>query len=532
MKFNSELLNTKEQDTLDYNSSYKGCYSSMQFVVRLRNDVRYHLNEETELSPEKYQAFSTYLHETIHWWQHIGSNFGFLLNTSYPSFAASSFAHLKELANKGLFYKSLLKYDEKYYSENGVADIDELNIIVNNFFDLEYAKIFSLDNKNISKIKEDRRFFLSIGHCYMILWTNSIFLLSETIDNDYNFLPKINNWYPKFKKLEENKTEGFYPDSNYHISPLGIKAIYEGQAIFNQIIYLKNVFKENNLIFKDFIDNGMLYGIYIEAFDIFLKILKEETPFFIEDSLIGLFLLVCDISINPNNGFPTEIYDIENFINKNNPGMLFIFMCNVISKNKQYYLTRCNDLSKQTYIDLSKLLNKKIGCKCSYKNIEDVLKWTNRDEIKRLLIEEELHKYDEVNMPFRLFLAKYIRFQQDKYENPHFLCWIGHHITNAENNSVMELFEKHAALFTDSEDGEIKPIIKNNVDTENLYNTFNKFYQHTILYELILKWISEEGNFKLDYKWLLNHRNDESIPKIKEEFKSHFNVNLDDVKTV
>ena len=501
----------------------------MQFVIRLREDIRYQLNEEIEITPEKYQAFSTYLHENIHWWQHIGSNFGFLLSTSYPANAASSFTQLKQLLKKGITYKSLLKYDEEYYEKNGKCDIPELNILTNNFYDLEYAKAFSLDNKNIHRILKDKRFFLNIGHSYMILWTNSIFIFSETLDKNYDFLPKIDEWIPKFEKLKLDKVSGFHTESDYGISPLGIKAIYEGQAIFNQIIYLKNIFSDNKIIFKDFVDNGMLYGIYIEAFDIFLKILDEERPFFLDDSLIGLFLLVCDISINPNNGFPLDIYDYENFIIKNDPGHRFILLTNTIKDKKEYYLTRCNDLSKQTYIELSKILNKKIGCKCSYSSIKKVLNWRENKSIIKLLEEETNYLYEDVNMPFRLFFSKYLRFQEDKYENPHYLCWIGHHIANAESNEVMELFEKHKALFIDSEDGEIKPIIQKNVNEESLYKTFNKFYQHTILYELILKWISEDGEFKLDYKWLLNKRNDENTQNIKELFKFHFGIEIDEV---
>lgn len=532
MEFNSDLLNTEEQNTLNYNSSFKGCYNTMQFVIRLREDIRYQLNDQIDITPEKFQAFSTYLHENIHWWQHIGSNYGFLLSTSYPANAISSFGYLKKLVEKKIRYKSLLKYDEDYYQKNGKCDIEELNILTNNFYDLEYAKLFSLDNKNLREIIKDKRFFLNIGHSYMILWTTSIFILSDTLDKNFDFLPKINTWIPGFEKLKQDKILGFHTDSDYDISPLGIKAIYEGQAIFNQILYLKNVFKNNKLIFKDFIDNGMLHGIYIEAFDIFLKFIEEETPFFLEDPLIGLFLLVCDISINPNNGFPLDIYDFENFINKNDPGLRFIFILNAIKEKKEYYLARCNDLSKQTYIDLSKLLNKKIGCKCSYSTIKDVLNWKENELITQLLQEESNYLFEEINMPFRLFFSKYLRFQEDKYKNPHYFCWIGHHIPNAESNEVMNLFEKHKALFIDSKDGEIKPIIQKNVDEEKLHKTFNKFYQHTILYELILKWISEDGEFKLDYKWLFNNRNDENAPKIKEAFKYHFGIEIDEIETI
>lgn len=532
MKFDSNLINTKEQDSLNYNSSYRGCYNTLQFVIKLREDVRFHLNEEEEITPEKFQAFSTYLHENIHWWQHIGSTFGFLLSSSFPSFATSSYDQLKKLIEKDIAYKSLINYEDNYYDEKGKSDIRELNILVNNFYDLEYARRFSLDNKNIHEIIKDRRFFLSVGHSYMILWTNSIFAFSETFDKEYEILPNINDWIPKFDKLKNDRIKGFHTDSDYEISPLGIKAIFEGQSVFNQVIYLKNVFGKNKLIFKDFVENGMLHGIYLEAFDIFLKIIDEERPFFLDDALIGLFLLVCDISINPNNGFPIDIYDDENFITKNDPGLRFIQISNVIRNEKGYYLNRCKDLTKKTYVELCKLINRKIGCRCSYATIKDVLDWRENDKIKKLLEEERLYRYEDANMPFRLFFSKFIRFQVDKYENPHYLCWIGHHIANAKTRVVIELFEKHTALFIDSEDGEIKPIIQKDVSEENLYYTFNKFYQHTIFYELILKWISETGGFKLDYKWLLNKRNEESLPIIKEEFKAHFGIGLEDIKVV
>lgn len=532
MEFNSRLLSTEGLEPLSFDLSYKGLYSTMQFVLRLNPDIRKSLNQETEMSPEKIQAFSTYLHENIHWWQHIGSNFGFILNLSYPSYAINSYAHLKTLVNKGVKYKSLIKYETQYYEQKGISNIDELNIIINNFHDLEYGKQFSLDNKIIDSIIKDRRFFLSMGHCYHVLWSLPIAILSELFDKDFHFMPKINEWISNFERLEQENIEGFYPDSDYHIAPIGIKAIYEGQAIFNQILYLKNAFKENNIIFKDFIDNGMLHGIYLEAFNYFLEMIGEERPFFVDESIIGMFLLICDLSINPNNGFPDDIYDYENFIHKNNPGVRFILFCKITASYKKNLIPLCKSLSKETYILLSKFLSKKFGCKCPYQSIKKTLLWLNHESINTLLEEEAKHCYKEENMPFRLFLAKYLKFQQDKLENPHIFCWIGHYIPNAESEKVMELFEKHRALFTDSDDGEIKPIIFKDVSEDDMYKTFNSFYQHTVLYELISKWITEEGEFKFDYKWLFNNRNDENISSIKKAFKSHFDIEIEDVKVI
>jgi len=532
MVFNNELLTTYEIDSLTFNSSIQGSYSTHQFVLRLRQDVREYLQEGVEICPEKFQAFSTYLHENIHWWQHIGSNFGFILNSSYPSYAVSAFEHLKSLVGKGHLYKSLLKFDEKYFAKNGVADIGDLNVIVNNFYDLEYAKLFCLDNRNIKDIIKDKRFFLSMGHCFMIMWSNSIQTLVDTFDNDFEFLPNFNNWVEKFQNLEANKVSGFYPDSDYTVAPIGIKAIYEGQAVFNQIIYLKNVFKENNIIFKDFVNQGILHGIYLEAFELFLKILGEDTPVFIEDNLIGLFLLICDLSINPTNGFPIDAYDYERFIVLNDPGQRFVLICKVISENKGYYLDRCKELNKQTYIDLSKLISKKIGYKCSYQTLETVKSWTNNPKISKLLEEESSHSYEMVNMPFRVFFAKFIKFQIDKYEYPEIFCWIGNHLSMGKDQIAISIFEKHKALFTDAADGEIKPLIQNGVSDEAMKDTLNKFYFNTMIFELILKWISEEGEFKFDYKWLLNERNDGSIPRLKEEFKKLFNISIDEIKAI
>jgi len=531
MKFNSKLIYTKEQESMKYDSSIKGCYNTTEFVIRLSDDIRNQLDEKIKISPEKFQAFSTYLHENIHWWQHVGSNFGFLLSISFPTFATTSFGHLRNLLDKKISYKSLLEYERRYFAEHGINENTDLNIIINNYYDIEYARQFCLDNKNISKIIRDKRFFLSIGHCYMILWSSNISILSKTI-GDHKILPNVDIWFPKFTELNNKQVKGFYPDSSYPTYTLGIRAIYEGQAVFNQVLYLSNVFKENNIIFKDFVDNGLLHGIYLEAFNTYLKIIEEEQPFFIDQSLIGLFLLICDIAINPTNGFPIDIYDYENFIIKNDPGIRFINICYEVLKNKEYALKKCKELTKETYIELSSLINNSIRCKCSYKIIEDILKWGKSESIKNLLREETIHKYENNHLPLRLFLAKFIRFQEDKYENPHFFCWIGYHIPNANSHKVMELFVKHKALFMEDEDGGIKPTIQKAYDKEDSLNTFDMFYTHIILYELILKWISEDGPFKLNYKWLFGQRNDENISNIKKFFKNHFNIELEEVQVL
>ncbi len=534
MILSRHLLFTQEE--FDNNSALNGTaasgsYNTMEFVLRLRDDVRKALNDD-EMDFVKIQASSTSLHENIHWWQHVGSNFGFLFSLAYPAFAHKTFDNLKNIISLGLTYKPITKYDKDYYDKNGKSDIADINIILNNYHDLEYAKIFALDNKNITEIIKDRKFFINVGHCYFIFWTSTINSIAGSIDRERRFLPNIDNWPPYFKLLTERNIDGFVTDSSMHISPLGIKAIYEGQAVFNQIQYLTRY--SPDLTYADFENIGLLHGIYIEAFEIFLSITGYKKPSNVLDPIVGLFLIICDISINPNNGFPLDIYDYENFIKKNDPGIRFYFLCISIQKNTAEYLKKINLYSKEEYIILSKELSESIGCKCSYESILEVLKWQNEKYVAQILNEEIDLKFINENLPIRLMFSKYFRFQEDKYNYPNVFCWIGFHSISTNSNVEFEivdsLFKKHHALFTDDYDGEIKPVLFEGRKDENIIESFNNFYNFNLLYDLILQWVDKEGEFKFNYKWIVNEREKEFIPIVKENFKMQFGISLDDIK--
>jgi len=525
MKSQSNYISSEELNNGIFTKKYRGMYSSTQFSIRLREDVRKLVFDSEENTPERFQAFSTYLHETIHWWQHVGSNFGFFISLSLPSFVMNSYQPILNLKNQGIAKKPIIKLrNDEMHIHN-----DDLNIITNNYYDIEYARLFSLDNRYISNIIEDKQFFIGIGHCYRVMRDMNLIMVAEVIDKKFTFIPQITN-PTEFEKLNKNKIEGFYPDSDYSISPLGIKAIFEGQAVFNQIEYLSIVFRDNKIIFKDFIDNGTLYGIYIEAFDLFLDILEEERPFFVNDPLISLFLLICDLSINGNNGFPLNIYDYEKFVKLNDPGYRFVKMCQAATTNKDYILTKVEHKTKGSYVELSKYLNKKIGSKCSYQSLKEIKSWQKEASIKELLKEEELSEFKDQNLPFRLLLSKYINFQLDKLESPEVFCWIGHYLSKGESPNPMKLFEKNSALFIEANDGELKQIVHGEKDTEKLYKTFNRFFQHNILYDLIIQWISKPEEFNLNFDWLLNKRNSENIPFMKKDFEAAFNINIDDIE--
>ncbi len=536
-KISKRLLITEEPWNYDAalnGTAIRGSYSTMQFVLRLRDDIRDALENADEGSFEKIQATSTAMHENIHWWQHIGSNFGLLYTLAYPAFTHVSNDNLKNLISQGITFKSLLKYDRQYYAKYQKADIPDLNIILNNFYDIQYAKEFAFDNTRLKTIVKDKRFFLNIGHCYHILWSTTIHTIAATIDQGYKFLPKTEQWVERFRKLDEDRVPGFYIDSSMGISPIGIRAIFEGQAIFNQMQFLS--IANRDLTYNDFEISGMLHGIYKEAFDLFIHVTGYDKPINMIEPIVGLFLLVCDIAINPNNGFPLEIYDFNNFITKNDPGIRFVYLCVSIAKNPEKFENSINEYSKKEYIELSKELSESIGCKCPYESIDTVLQWENDKEVKKILEDESELKFPPENLPIRLMFAKYFRFQEDKKRFPNVLCWFGYHATSVHSNvefeTVDSLYKKHHALFMDDSDGEIKPTLFEGKKEENIMESFNMFYKFNIIYDIVLRWVHEEGEFKLDYKWIANERAKSFIPIIKEEFEKQFKISIDMIKVV
>ncbi len=72
-----------------------------QFVVRLRPEIHRLIDGVTtglydpnELDSKTIQAFSTYLHETVHWWQHMGSTAGLIMSLVYPAQAHQNTSRL------------------------------------------------------------------------------------------------------------------------------------------------------------------------------------------------------------------------------------------------------------------------------------------------------------------------------------------------------------------------------------------------------------------------------------------------------
>lgn len=515
----------------------RGQYDALRFVLRLRPDIHRQLSKSTsgyflsgELDDETCLSFSTLLHETIHWWQFIGSTYGFIYSLAYPSqLLASSNRYILFLGKAGK-HKSIKKYYETNMNKDNTPRelFQEVSTLLNTFFDIEFFKKISFSPKQANAFVNDN-YFESLGHCYKITYEVVLWLLSTTCKTDTNIFDKPQEWTNQFRKLKENKADGFYYGGDVRLSPIGAFEIFEGQARFSQLVYLHQA-SQGHYTWNEFKEAGYLDGVYIEAFTVFIHLLGEAWPPTISDPLVGLFLLICDISINPTEGFPLGVLDYASFVNSCDPGIRFLMLCSQVQQKRRDLKKAIVNHTRDEYIEFGTILNNLIythsieDYNVYYESIFDT------NSIKALMAEEFTFKFSEENMPIRVLLSQHLKFQKNKIEYPHIFCWPGHCFSNTKGGELeLSLFNSHGALFVDQEDGDIYPNLLSGKDKDNIQTTFNNFYTWNILFDLTKQWTIADGPFVFDYEWMTSkHTSGELREWATIHFSHLFHVNIND----
>jgi len=533
-----------EQDQLDVPQSFAAClnarglYNSMQFVLRLSPRVHALVDAATsgvyttgELDAETIQAYSTYLHETVHWWQHVGSTSGLVLSLSYPGQTYTSLEHLRNVIKTAGPKKSLKEWAERAAlagvpPSNGV--LMQANTAVNNALDVEYYKALTLQPKLMEQVFQDR-YFESVGHSYHIAYAHALSMLAEAFDPDFKHLPNALMWEQEFMRLGTEKHIGFYHLSSIERPPVGLHALFEGQARFIQLQFLA-FSAANPPSCAELRNAGYFNGIYVEAFEQFLTLTESEWPEQIEDPLIGLFLLICDLAINPSRGFPIDIKMHENFIHDVDPGLRFTRLCFAVGMHPELR-TVITEYSREEYNAVSDILTITAGYDHPLGVLEAVTQWmTDIPAVAELMGERETFKYKLQNLPVRVMASHFLAFSADKLEHPEFFCWTGAWLAGDRvTPEGQQLFLTHLSLYSDRGDNDgIFPRKFPGKDYEGVMRTFNSFYANNILYDLTRQWILRDGPFTYDYRWLTHqHSNADMTEGAKKVFEGSFGAHPD-----
>jgi hypothetical protein len=365
MRLAPELLNARPSASTPAfaaTTEAHGLYSTNQFVLRLSPVVHQTLarlqpgiSTNGKIDLDGAQAMSTYLHETIHWWQHIGSTCGFIFGINYPVQAHATFNDLKTIVAGDGFKKSIIEQGKRL-SARGPTGWGTLagtsNIIINNHFDLEVFRLFTYGPDVAQTLAENPR-FEAVGHALYMTYGQTISVLASTVDERFEALPDFRQWKHGFDELRNAKKKGYYYGSPMELWPLGSHEIFEGQARFSQIQYLSHACG-HNLDWESYESLGMLNDVYVSAFQHFLKLTESAWPGRIDDPLVSLFLLVCDLALNPGSGFPVTVApNFATFINDVNPGARFAIFCRFIEKTFPSMKGAIRRHSREEYADLT-----------------------------------------------------------------------------------------------------------------------------------------------------------------------------------
>lgn len=541
-----ELLNPTDDHfetlpTFEASLNAHGMYETMRFVLRLSPRNHELVDSLTsgkysvgDISSEGLQAYSTYIHETMHWWQHVGSTSGLLLSLSYLAQTHSSLHELREVIATFGLKKPLRHWTEEVLRREGAgsqAKLVNANIAVNNALDVEYYKSFALDpKKNISWLVKQQH-FESIGHGYSIAYGQLLGMLSAEIDPDFLVLPNAKNWDEQFYRLNQEKYEGFYWGSPVPVPPLGLHAIYEGQARFIQLQFL-NATRKNTPSCQDWREMGYLNGIYVEAFEQFLALSKSDWPLDIHEPIIGLFLLVCDLAINPTRGFPLDIESFEDFIIDVDVGVRFLRLSLAVAK-LPHLKTFIQSYNREEYVEVSKQLTVEVGYDHPLSALKEISRWLDQSPgLEKLMSEHKTFEFDQTNLPLRVFISHFVSFSRDKLQRPEFFCWPGIWMTGvgASDQMIDQLWLTHLSLFTDRGDKlGIYPRKWPNRDEKTIQIMFEKFYGSMALYDFTRQWILKDGSFVCNYAWLSENYNQEHADTwANDSFRSVYGVNLCD----
>lgn len=515
-----------------------GLYHPTQYVLRLSYSVHKLVDSATQkkngnITWEEFQAFSTYLHETVHWWQFIGSTIGFMLSMGYPAQAHANIEALQYLAKSNSAKKPLMEWAEaemRRGKDHTDPDIANANSVTNNALDLAFYRSLIMNASGIKQIAA-LNYFESKAHAFSVAYTLTLSILRSMFDPSSDFLPNPDDWHGDFEINKAAKVSGFFYGSPLMLYPIRGFDIVEGQARFIQLQFLSAV-TENRITFEQIEKEGYLKGVYGEAFKLFLKLTGSETPKLIDSPLVALYLLVCDISLNPSEGFPKPISCMTDFINTVDCNYRFLTLCRAVKENSylKFYIKEC---SKKEYLEVAQILTQNSGFEHPYEIPVLVSKWKKeRRSIQELLLQQSKFEYDPESIAIRVLFSHFITFNLDKFEAPEFFCWAGKHFTFGEEfKKYQDFWLRNLSLYSDhAEEQTILPRMIPGKTEANIKKTFNSFYAANLVYNLSSQWVTGQGPFRYDFSWL-TERGDSEV--IKERtgrlFENIFKVHPDDI---
>ncbi|KKB02693.1 hypothetical protein TN98_20865 [Pantoea anthophila] len=357
-------------------------------------------------------------------------------------------------------------------------------------------------------------------------------LLLETTFGEENYLiPTAKVFCENINKYFDGEGHKDAEGNNEYFPTLNLVDLYEGQARFNQMLYIRTFFKRSACDWAFFDSANMLSGKYYNAFRFFLDVVNDgKRPDSIESPLVALYLLLIDIAINPAEGLIFDLSQPERFTHDINPAIRFEKLCITVSTKYEQFKSYIKLHSSEEYWTISTALCDELGYISPRKYLGEINGWCkNSKNLQRLIKENDDFSYSDANLPVRLIFGRFLSFQMDKLKSPEIFCWPSMFVNPAQGNlRATHLYYKHQAVFIENRHQEIVPAPLPGIDVQVLEDTATKFYQSVTVYDLCNQWAFGKGDFVCDAKWLSNNSGKKKVEVwVKSSFERVFGFSVD-----
>lgn len=510
----------------------QGQFDPRTLVLLLSRDLAPDLDSKGGALPEysiesgptaAQRSYSTHLHETIHYWQSIGSTAGFLLSLGEST---ATFAALDDLKAAGHRQKPVLDTLDPHTDHSDPAfracilwtDVIHGCAVLD---DPAQAVAF-LENRSDG--------FVSVGHSLLSLCSSTASSLAEAFDPGQSGLVDSSSWQEAYEEFVRKGSSGFEPGSYMQI-PIGLRDLAEGQARISEIQH-RNLTQEA-LSWADVRSRGWLAGVYGKAFDTFLHFSGFSEPESPRDNPVNLFLLLCDIALNPAVGYAAAIDPAQEFVHDFHPGIRFIRLCRAIAKDPS--LTEGPEMpSLDAYETLSRKISERLG-------------WLPPTEVARTLLTrwEKAARGDELADqhytrnygadPHRRFvIGEHRNFLDTRVQIPHFFCWPAwqHLIFEGEGeyaSTIDQVLRWHRPPFTAEEGRGVTTVEIARLKPEEQGAFVASYFGAHAIYDLTRQWIEEPDAFRWNrfaWKSPLPARD---IEWLEERFAETYGLRIDEI---
>ena len=139
---------------------------------------------------------------------------------------------------KSFKVKSVYNFLASFDRDKVVSEEENIaNLIINNFLDVEFFKLIVIKPYEIDRIQSSP-LFQSVGHSYGMTYEFFNTIIDKTFSLSKKILPDYQSWDSKFSEMEINKIPGYFYGSGHSYASIGLFEIFEGQARFNQLLFL------------------------------------------------------------------------------------------------------------------------------------------------------------------------------------------------------------------------------------------------------------------------------------------------------